>query len=150
MTSRDLDGSVWVGVRPEKVTLQAPGEGQRDRLNRLGGAVVTDVSYVGVSTQYLVRLPSGQLLTAFAQNTGLGGVLPVGERVTASWDPAHAFGLDRQEDADAGVETLVAADGDPARDVALASALALLTGASPFSRDSVDSASSPNRSRSRR
>ena len=65
-----------------------------------------DASFTGVSTQYLVRLPSGQLLTAFAQNTGLGGVLPVGERVTASWDPAHAFGLDGDQDAAAGVETL--------------------------------------------
>ena len=72
----------------------------------LPDAIITDASFTGVSTQYLVRLPSGHQLTAFAQNTGLGGVLPVGERVTVSWEPAHAFGLDGSEDAAAGVETL--------------------------------------------
>ena len=32
--------------------------------------VVSDVSFVGVSTQYLVRMPWGQELTVFEQNTG--------------------------------------------------------------------------------
>jgi spermidine/putrescine transport system ATP-binding protein len=97
--------AVLVGVRPEKVHLTAD-DAVPPHLVALPGGVIVDASFTGVSTQYLVRLPSGQLLTAFAQNTGLGGVLPVGERVTASWDPAHAFGLDGDQDAAAGVETL--------------------------------------------
>ncbi len=100
---------VLVGVRPEKVQLSADGEPPGGAA--LTGGLIVDASFTGVSTQYLVRLPSGQLLTAFAQNTGLGGVLPVGERVTASWEPAHAFALDGDQDAAAGVETL---DGGPA------------------------------------
>jgi spermidine/putrescine transport system ATP-binding protein len=95
---------VLVGVRPEKVHLTVGGE--PPGADALPGGMITDASFTGVSTQYLVRLPSGHELTAFAQNTGLGGVLPVGERVTVSWDPAHAFGLDGQQDAAAGVETL--------------------------------------------
>ncbi len=95
---------ILVGVRPEKVHLSV--EGAPPGAAALPDAIITDASFTGVSTQYLVRLPSGHLLTAFAQNTGLGGVLPVGERVTVSWEPAHAFGLDGSEDAAAGVETL--------------------------------------------
>jgi spermidine/putrescine transport system ATP-binding protein len=98
-----------VGVRPEKVQLSAGGPAPGAAA--LPGGVITDASFTGVSTQYLVRLPSGHQLTAFAQNTGLGGVLPVGERVTVSWDPAHAFGLDGDQDAAAGVESL---DGERA------------------------------------
>jgi spermidine/putrescine transport system ATP-binding protein len=104
---RTAGRDVLVGIRPEKVhlTVDTPAPGT----DALPGGVITDASFTGVSTQYLVRLPSGHQLTAFAQNTGLG-VLPVGERVTASWEPAHAFGLDGDQDAAAGVETL---DGEP-------------------------------------
>jgi spermidine/putrescine transport system ATP-binding protein len=96
---------VLAGVRPEKVHLSA-GAGAPVGANAVPGAVVTDASFTGVSTQYVVRLPSGAELTVFAQNTGLGSVLPVGERVTVSWDPAHTFGLDGAEDAAAGMATL--------------------------------------------
>jgi spermidine/putrescine transport system ATP-binding protein len=95
---------VLVGVRPEKVHLTADGE--PPGADVLPDAVIVDASFTGVSTQYLVRLPSGDQLTAFAQNTGVGAVLPVGARVAVSWDPAHAFGLDGDQDATAGVETL--------------------------------------------
>jgi len=109
---------VLAGVRPEKVHLRpdtAEEGGWSDGAERtlggnvLHGGIVTDASFTGVSTQYVVRLPWGQELTAFAQNTGVGAVLPVGQRVTVWWDPAHTFGLDGSQDAAAGVETL---DGD--------------------------------------
>ena len=104
-TGRD----VLLGVRPEKVRLE-PGEAPSGG-NQLPGGIVTDAGFTGTSTQYLVRLPSGQQLTAFAQNTGRTAVLPVGGRVTVCWEPAHTFGLDGAEDAAAGIET---ADGVPA------------------------------------
>ena len=104
VTSTELEGNVWVGVRPEKVTLQSAGEGLRDGLNRLADGVVTDVSYVGVSTQYLVRLPFDQELTVFEQNTGERAPFREGERVDLTWHPDHTFLLDAQQDAFAGAD----------------------------------------------
>ncbi len=104
LTSSHLEGDVWVGVRPEKVTLQRPGEGGRDRLNRLPGATVTDVSYVGVSTQYLVRIPSGQELMVFEQNTGDRAPFTTGDRLDLTWLADHTFLLDADQDAQAGAD----------------------------------------------
>ena len=105
-TSRRGSGGddLLVGVRPEKIRLatadaDAAGSGE----NVLAGGVVTDASFTGVSTQYLVRMPWGQELMVFAQNTG-GGVVAPGTTVDLRWDPAHTFGLDGSGDALAGVE----------------------------------------------
>lgn len=86
-------GAVRVGVRPEKVWLVAargaePGPG----LNELPG-VVSDASFTGVSTQYLVRTPWGQELTVVSQNSGLQPPLRVGEEVLLRWHPEHTFAL---------------------------------------------------------
>jgi spermidine/putrescine transport system ATP-binding protein len=104
VTSRDVDGEVWVGVRPEKVILQRSGEGQRDELNRLPGGRVIDVSFVGVSTQYLVRMPWGQELMAFEQNTGERRPFTVGEDADLTWLAQHTFLLDSDQDAMAGAD----------------------------------------------
>jgi spermidine/putrescine transport system ATP-binding protein len=104
---RGAGRDLLVGVRPEKVHLE-PGDRVPPGSNVLGGGVVTDAGFTGTSTQYGVRLPSGQRLTAFAQNTGRAAVVPVGSVVTVCWDPAHTFGLDGAEDATAGTEP----DGD--------------------------------------
>ena len=101
---RSTAPNVLVGVRPEKVHL-SPAPSAPAGANQLPGIVV-DASFTGVSTQYVVRLPWGQELAAFAQNTGRGAVLPVGEQVAAAWDPEHTFALDGAQDAEAGVETL--------------------------------------------
>jgi spermidine/putrescine transport system ATP-binding protein len=98
-------GELLVGVRPEKVHLLAAGEPAPGD-NMLPGAVVVDASFSGVSTQYLMRLPSGEELAAFAQNTGRAVVLPVGSTVTVAWDPEHTFALDATQDPTAGLETL--------------------------------------------
>jgi spermidine/putrescine transport system ATP-binding protein len=66
--------------------------------------VVSDVSYVGVSTQYLARLSSGQELMVFEQNTGARDSFRRGDRVDLHWMPAHTFLLDASQDAEAGVE----------------------------------------------
>jgi spermidine/putrescine transport system ATP-binding protein len=104
-----------VGIRPEKIHISAaadaPGHptvtGARDALT---GGVVTDASFTGVSTLYLVRMPWGPELTVFAQNVGVGGVLRPGTEVILSWEPDHAFALDGDQDATAGAEVDHAAD----------------------------------------
>src|SRR3954470_5893984 len=60
----------WIGIRPEKVLIGDPGEELDAPGSSIPGGVVSDVSFVGVSTQYLVRMPWGQELQVFAQNTG--------------------------------------------------------------------------------
>ncbi len=95
-------GQVWLGVRPEKLFLVpagSPAEG-----NTLGRARIFDVSFTGVSTQYVLRTAWGQDLTAFEQNTGARPVLHVGDEVDVRFAGAHAFVLDHDQDARAGVD----------------------------------------------
>ena len=94
-------GKVWLGVRPEKVLLGSPGEELEG--NSLGPARVIDVSFVGVSTQYLVRTAWGQELMAFEQNTGARPLMQTGEQVDVRFAGPHAFLLDHDQDARAGV-----------------------------------------------
>jgi len=103
--ARRSQGTVWVGVRPEKVFLAAADSEPRDGSNLLAGGVVSDVSFIGVSTQYLVRMPWGQELTVFEQNSGARQAFAVGMDVDLHWAPAHTFLLDADEDAHAGDET---------------------------------------------
>jgi spermidine/putrescine transport system ATP-binding protein len=102
--ARVTEGKVWVGVRPEKVYLSPKGEEGDPDVNALGGGSVSDVSFVGVSTQYLVRMPWGQELTVFEQNTGSRDQFRVGDGVDLHWQPVHTFLLDASQDAAAGIE----------------------------------------------
>jgi spermidine/putrescine transport system ATP-binding protein len=85
-------GPAYLGVRPEKlhVTTDDVPAGH----NCVPG-VITDSSYVGVSTQYLVRAPWGEELSVFAPNSGMAGPLRPGTEVQAYWHPAHSFVLAR-------------------------------------------------------
>ena len=94
----------WVGIRPEKVLIGAEGAELDAPGNTVPGGVITDVSFVGVSTQYLVKMPWGQELQIFAQNTGRTEIFRVGEKVELSWRPEYAFLLDASQDAKAGAE----------------------------------------------
>jgi spermidine/putrescine transport system ATP-binding protein len=94
----------WIGIRPEKVLVGEEGEALDAPGNTVPGGVVTDVSFVGVSTQYLVRMPWGQELQVFAQNTGHRRLFRQGERVELSWRPEYAFLLDFSQDASAGAQ----------------------------------------------
>ncbi len=96
-------GAGWVGIRPEKVLVAPAGEPLDAPGNQLSGGHVTDVSFVGVSTQYLVRMPWGQELMAFEQNTGRRAILPRGTKVDVSWRPEFAFLLDASQDVNAGI-----------------------------------------------
>jgi spermidine/putrescine transport system ATP-binding protein len=92
----------WVGIRPEKVLIGDEGEALDAPGNTIPGGVVTDVSFVGVSTQYLVRMPWGQELQVFEQNTGRRRLFRYGDKVELSWRPEYAFLLDHAQDAAAG------------------------------------------------
>lgn len=94
----------WVGIRPEKVLIGEPGAELDAPGNTISGGVVTDVSFVGVSTQYLVRMPWGQELQVFQQNTGRVRMFRSGESVELSWRPEYAFLLDQSQDASAGAQ----------------------------------------------
>lgn len=97
-------GAGWVGIRPEKVLIGAPGAELDAPGNTIPGGVVSDVSFVGVSTQYLVRMPWGQELQVFSQNTGRVQIFRVGDPVELSWRPEYAFLLDQSQDASAGAQ----------------------------------------------
>jgi spermidine/putrescine transport system ATP-binding protein len=103
--ARVHSGDVLVGVRPEKVYLAAAGDEDASGSNQLTGGTVSDISFTGTSTQYLVRLPTGQELTVFQQNTGARSPLQVRQQVSLHWARDHTFALDGQQDIHAGDET---------------------------------------------
>jgi len=91
--SRVTSGPAHLGVRPEKlhvIPVASDGPAVPEGHNAVPG-VITDSSYVGVSTQYLVRAPWGDELAVFAPNSGTGGPLHPGTDVTVFWHPAHSF-----------------------------------------------------------
>ncbi|HEX8095904.1 ABC transporter ATP-binding protein [Jatrophihabitans sp.] len=120
---------VWVGVRPEKISVHGEaahgGAGGGDAvhggaaapaepsmgLNRIAGAVVTDASFMGVSTQYLVRTPWGQELMVFEQNRSSAGIHRPGDRVSLTFAAEHTFALDAGQDSEAGIELDAEATG---------------------------------------
>jgi spermidine/putrescine transport system ATP-binding protein len=109
--ARRTSGTVWAGVRPEKVHLTGgggDGSAPCPGANHLTGGTVSDVSFIGVSTQYLVRMPWGQELTVFEQNSGARDSFRVGDRVDLRWTPEHTFLLDADQDAHAGDESYAA------------------------------------------
>ena len=101
--SHTRDGQGWMGVRPEKIFLSRVGSEDHSGANLLTGGRVSDVSFVGVSTQYLVAMPWGQELMVFEQNTGQRALLSNGDEVDLAWSREHAFLMDAEQDARAGV-----------------------------------------------
>jgi spermidine/putrescine transport system ATP-binding protein len=97
--------SIIVGVRPEKMTVLDLVDADKipDHHNRIGGRV-SDVSYMGVSTQYLVMTPWDQEIIVFEQNVVVGDRSEVGDEVVIHWSPRHTFGLDGAEGTNAGVD----------------------------------------------
>ena len=112
--ARHAEGSVWVGVRPEKVSVCPAGTAAEGGSNVLPDATITDVSFIGVSSQYLVRLAWGQELTVFEQNTGARQSFRAGDKVDLCWTAEHTFLLDAAQDAHAGDEAWSALATSPA------------------------------------
>jgi spermidine/putrescine transport system ATP-binding protein len=91
---------VWVGVRPEKL-----GLGEEAGRNHLRG-LVTDVSFTGVATQYLVRMPWGFDVVVVQQNDGSARAR-LGETIALSWDPGREFVLDAAQSDVAGMDEVL-------------------------------------------
>ena len=79
----------------EGEALYAPG-------NSVPGGEVGDVSFIGVSTQYFVRMPLGPGAPGLRAEHRAPPALRQGERVELRGDPEHAFLLDAAQDASAG------------------------------------------------
>lgn len=92
-TSRaTVDGTdLLFGIRPEKVRVheQRPeGAGSDVR------GTVTDVSFTGVATQYLVEVASGGTWVVYEQNLDVErNTIRAGDEVWLGWDPGHAFAV---------------------------------------------------------
>jgi spermidine/putrescine transport system ATP-binding protein len=86
-------GPVALGVRPEKIRLSEANDEIAPGMNRLSGTL-TDASYLGVSTQYIVRLPDGHNVTVYEQNVERATKAELrtrGEVVQLAWLPEHSF-----------------------------------------------------------
>ncbi|MFD9423164.1 MULTISPECIES: ABC transporter ATP-binding protein [unclassified Streptomyces] len=100
-------GRLLLGVRPEKISLAHAEDADAiaDGRNRVTGRIV-DSSFIGVSTQYVVRSAAGQALQVYEQNVERRAGLAPGAEVVLHWNPAHTFGLGADQDIDAGVESV--------------------------------------------
>ncbi|WP_210479008.1 ABC transporter ATP-binding protein [Naasia sp. SYSU D00948] len=87
------EGTITLGVRPEKLLLLTEEPTPIAGINVLGPGRVTDVSFSGVSTQYLVEVPGAGTVIVFAQNLVFGPVVEPGADVWLSWRVEHGFGL---------------------------------------------------------
>ncbi|MGW6918913.1 ABC transporter ATP-binding protein [Kitasatospora sp. NPDC054939] len=92
---------VHLGVRPEKITIEHGTAEAAEGRNRLTGTVL-DSSFIGVSTQYVVRTDAGQEVTVFEQNMERDARIVPGAPVVLHWNPAHSFALDATQAIDAG------------------------------------------------
>ena len=85
-----------IGVRPEKIRLRELTEEVPAGLNRLEG-VITDASYLGVSTQYQVEARGGAKIAVYEQNVERATRAELwepGEEVRMTWSPDHTFAVE--------------------------------------------------------
>lgn len=93
-TERMPEGnSVRVGVRPEKIHIEAVSAPSPDNgWNSVEGDL-RDVTYIGVSHQFTIDGPAGSRLTVYEQNRGTTDIPHPGERVRIRWRPEHTFAV---------------------------------------------------------
>ena len=81
---------VHVGVRPEKISVNAPGATLEADQNVMDATLTSSV-FVGVSYQYFFETHAGRRLSAFDRNAGRGAIADAGESVCLAWRPQHTF-----------------------------------------------------------
>jgi spermidine/putrescine transport system ATP-binding protein len=95
------DGTLRVGVRPEKIEIALGDPQTNGGLNRVHGRVSV-ASFLGVSIHYLVTTSAGRELTVIAPNRDIGAEsIGPGRDVVLTWDPIHTFIVQRQESTNA-------------------------------------------------
>jgi spermidine/putrescine transport system ATP-binding protein len=95
------DGTLRVGVRPEKIAIAAGDPQTNGATNRIHGRVIV-ASFLGVSIHYLVSTSAGRELTVIAPNRDVGAEsIGPGRDVVLTWDPLHTFIVQRQESTNA-------------------------------------------------
>jgi spermidine/putrescine transport system ATP-binding protein len=92
----DVDSTVRVGVRPEKISLEADQGDPPSGLNSVSGLLRIS-TYIGVSHQYAVEGPAAKTITVYVQNLGAGRVPQPGDRVRLTWKPEHTFAVNPAE-----------------------------------------------------
>jgi spermidine/putrescine transport system ATP-binding protein len=93
-----IGDTVLVGVRPEKVVIEAAREDARTERgwNSVSG-LLRVATYIGVSHQYKVEGPGGHNITVWVQNLGNEQAPRPGDRVRLSWRWEHTFAVLPQE-----------------------------------------------------
>jgi len=81
---------VHVGVRPEKISVNAANAPLESGVNALEATLLSSV-FVGVSYQYFFETRSGRRLSAFDRNAGRGAVANAGDSMCLAWRPEHTF-----------------------------------------------------------
>lgn len=80
------------GIRPEKLRLHESPQPERAGQQQLGPGRLVDVSFTGVSTQYLVDIPGFPTFAVFEQNLDVDPVHNrPGDEVYLTWESGHAF-----------------------------------------------------------
>ncbi|MFE1116834.1 ABC transporter ATP-binding protein [Streptomyces rochei] len=89
---------VLVGVRPEKISITHADEAGSipEGRNRITGKI-SNTSFIGVSTQYMVDCAACPEFEVYAQNIDRDARLAPGADVVLHWNPAHTFGLDADQ-----------------------------------------------------
>ena len=86
------DRTLRVGVRPEKIRLQAASEPPPDGWNGVPGTARFS-TFVGVSHQYTVEVQGGRTMTVYTQNLGAEWIPKPGDPVHLAWRPEHTFSV---------------------------------------------------------
>jgi spermidine/putrescine transport system ATP-binding protein len=86
----DMDSQVKVGVRPEKIVIEADVGEPPGGSNHVSGLLRMS-TYIGVSHQFKVEGPGGKELTVYVQNLGTEGLPQPGDKVRLVWRPEHTF-----------------------------------------------------------
>ena len=82
----EIDAEVHAAVRPEKIRFGDTGD-------NVCAAIVRQVVYMGVSTQYITELSGGERLVLYQQNVHDASGFELGEEVSVAWDARNCLVL---------------------------------------------------------